>query len=197
MRKQSLKFFITLVIICLLGAYPAYRIYLVWHLNLHLEQFMARQIIAIQEKNHDDKWFASRNLVKPTKYFVYRSEAYYIHSNWFIKDDIDRGYQSYWISQTNNQRKVSSKEWIRELSKYGGGTLSWTYQIRPVSGSVVCIMVTALPPQNWTGPMHSLTGVSRWSLDTSEDSWQLTPYYDGPCEFRDTELLRTLLLYVQ
>ena len=47
---------------------------------------MAQQIITLQEKNHDDEWFNARDLVKPTEYFVFRSEAYYIHGNAFMKD---------------------------------------------------------------------------------------------------------------
>jgi hypothetical protein len=45
--------------------------------------------------------------------------------------------------------------------------------------------------------MHSVTGVSQWSTDTSKDTWQLTNYYNGMCEFKDKELLRTLLLFVE
>ncbi|MFZ1039834.1 MAG: hypothetical protein WCA79_13760 [Anaerolineales bacterium] len=196
MQKRRVIFFVTLAAICILGGYPAYRIYRVWQLNSRLEQFMAQQIIVLQENNYNDEWFKARNLVKPTEYFSYRSEAYYIYGNSFI-NDIDRTYDSYWLSRMDNQRKVSYSEWTKELSKYGDGTLSWSYQIRPVSGATVCVLVTAIPPKSWTGPMHSVTGVSKWSIDTSKNTLQMTPYYNGPCEFRDTELLRTLLFYVQ
>jgi len=158
---------------------------------------MVQQIITLQEEYFNDEWFRFFDLTKPTEYFVYRSEAYYIYKNWFVNEDIDSTYKSYWISQTNSQRKVSSEEWHKELYKYEGKTLSWQYQIRPVSGAVVCVLLQTNMPRRFTGPMNSQTGSSRWSIDTSKDVWQLTPYYDGSCEFRDTDLLRTALWYVQ
>lgn len=195
MKKQRSKTLIALAILLILGIYPAYRIYHVWHLNSRLERFMAQQIITLQEKHYDDEWFSTRDIVKPTEYFVFRSEAYYIDGNAFINK---RGgvVNSFWISQQSGEERVSPDKWKKELAKYKDNTLYWSYQIRPVSGPVVCVMVTAYLPKSWTGPMHSLTGVSTWSIDTSEPAWQLTPHWDGPCEFRDTELLRTILLPV-
>ncbi len=195
MLKNHSKVLVTLLIISLLSAYPIYRVYHAWQLNLRLERFMAHQIISLQNKNQGEQFFRERNLPIPNRYFVVRSEAYYIYGNLFMHDR-EGTFNSYWISQQGNEQRVSKEQWKEEFAKVADQTMSWTYQIRPVSGSVVCVMTTALPPNNWTGPMHSVTGVSTWSIDTSKASWQLTPYYDGPCEFRDTEILRTLLLFV-
>jgi hypothetical protein len=195
MKNQRYKNLIALAVLFILSLYPAYRIYRAWHLNSRLERFMAQQIITLQEKHYDDEWFSTRDLVKPTEYFVFRSEAYYIDGNAFINKR-EGVVNSFWISQQSGEERVSPDEWKKELAKYKDNTLYWSYQIRPVSGPVVCVMITAFPPKSWTGPMHSLTGVSTWSIDTSESAWQLTPHWDGPCEFRDTELLRTLLLPV-
>ena len=156
---------------------------------------MAQQIITVQEKNYTDEWFSARDLIKPPEYFVFRMEAYYIYGNAFMKDR-EGIIRSFWISQQNSEEKVSSDEWEKELAKYEDNTLFWSYQIRHVSGPVVCVMITACPPQSWTGPMNSLTGVSKWSIDTSTPEWELTSHRDGPCEFRDTELFRTLLFPV-
>lgn len=196
MPRLSTRTIITIVIICVIVAYPIMRIFRVWQLNSRIERFMAQQIIHIQEKNYNDEWFKERNLVKPTEYFLYRSEAYYIDGNLFMKDR-EGVINSYWISQKNDERKVSQTEWKNKLGNYGDTTLSWSYQIRPVSGSTVCVLITALPPNSWTGPMHSITGVSQWSIDTSKNTWQLTHYDNGTCEFKDKELFRTLLLFVE
>jgi hypothetical protein len=196
MKKQRSKFLVVLAVLFILGSYPAYRVYRVWYLNSRLERFMAQQIITLQEKNYDDEWFNARGLDKPAKYFVHRIEAYYIYGNAFIKDREGIA-SSFWISQQSGEKRVSHDEWNKELAKYEDNTLFWSYQIRPVSGPVVCVLITAHPPKSWTGPMHSLTGISSWSIDTSAPEWELTPHWRGPCEFRDTELLRTLLFPVQ
>jgi hypothetical protein len=195
MKKQRSKFLIVLAVLFILGSYPAYRVYRVWYLNSQLERFMAQQIITLQEKNYNDQWFSARDLVKPPEYFLFRSEAYFIYGNAFMKDR-EGVVNSFWISQQSGEEKVSPDKWKKELAKHQDNTLYWSYQIRPVSGPVVCVMITACPPQSWTGTMNSLTGVSKWSIDTSNTTWQLTPYQNGPCEFRDTELLRTLLFPV-
>jgi hypothetical protein len=100
MSRLSFRAIITIAIICVIVAYPILRIWCVWQLNSRLERFMAQQIIYLQDKNHDDKWFKGRNQLKPTEYFLYRSEAYYIDGNSFIKDR-EGVLNSYWISQKN------------------------------------------------------------------------------------------------
>ena len=195
MKKQRSKFLVVLAVLFILGSYPAYRVYRVWYLNSQLERFMAQQIITLQEKNYNDEWFNARDLVKPTEDFIFRSEAYYIYGNAFMKDR-EGVIRSFWISQQSSEERVSHDEWNKELAKYEDNTLFWSYQIRPVSGPVVCVLITSHPPKSWTSPMHSLTGISAWSIDTSAPEWELTPHWHGPCEFRDTELLRTLLFPV-
>jgi hypothetical protein len=193
-KHHSIKFIIILLI-CAFGASFAYRVCSLLQLNLRLEQFMAQQIIEIQESHYDEEFFNARGFQKPNEYFVFRSEVYYIYGNSFI-DDMEDSYDSYWISYPDIQNKVSYTEWKKELAKYGDETLSYSYQIRPGQGSVVCVLVTSLKPRSWSAGMGSV-GTSTWSIDIAQEEWQLRPHYDGPCEFRDTELLRTLLWYVQ
>ncbi len=86
MMNRHRRLFVAIAVLCILSAYPAYRIYYAWSLNSRLERFMAPQIVSLQNKHYDDQWFASRNVAKPNEYFIYRSEAYYIYGNALVKD---------------------------------------------------------------------------------------------------------------
>jgi hypothetical protein len=189
--KRQLSFkLIVLAVICILSAYLSYRVYHALQLNWRLEQFMAKQITDIQEKYYDEQWFASKMLPEPSEYFIVRIEAYLIYGNRFI-DNKEGYYISRWITSSESEKKVTLVEWEKEVSKYSEGVISWTYSIRLLSGSKVCVMLESHRPN-----AGSVGGGSKWLVDTSNSIWELEPY-EGICEFRDTDLMRTLLIYVQ
>ena len=188
--KKTMKI-VGFVIIFVFGTYLAYRIYHVWQLNMRLEKFMAQQVKGIQDKYYDEQWFKDRQITKPSEYFITRVEAYYIHGNHFFKDK-ESHYVSRWISDREGVRRITQDEPGQENSK--DWSLVWVYSIRPLSGSEVCIMLESHQP------MVSVGGTGEYTLDTSAPNWQLVkldPSKSSCNFFRDTELLRTMLVYVQ
>jgi hypothetical protein len=149
---------------------------------------MAEQIIPIQ-----DEWFSMSNYPKQSESLIRRNEAFYIYVG---KASIEGNYDSYWISSKGEYQQLLVSEWYATLVKDANGSLSWMYSIRPLSGSLVCIMLESHKPRSWTaGGMGSVAGSSAYIVDTSKSDWQLEPS-DLPCEFRDTEIFRTALLTV-
>ncbi len=199
MRKRSLIKLIAISVICVSSAYLVYRVYYVWQLNMRLENFMAQQVKGIQDRFYDEQWFKDRRITKPSDYAITRIEAYYIYGNRFFNDK-EGYYVSRWVSNNDGVRRVTQDEPVKADLNNSDGNIVWVYSIRPLSGSVVCVMLESHKPNSWTaGGMGSVAGSTEWVIDTSKSNWQLeeVDYTTSSCNFfRDTELLRTLLVYV-
>lgn len=190
MRKPSPIKSAAFAIIFVFGTYLAYRIYYVWQLNMRLEKFMAQQIKEIQDKYYDEQWFRDTQITKPSEYLITRIEAYYIHGNRFFNDK-EGYYISRWVSDREGVRRITQDESRQENPNDSG--MVWVYSIRPLSGSVVCIILESHKP------MVSVGGAGEYTLDTSTSNWQLVELdpSKSSCDFfRDTELFRTLLVFV-
>jgi len=199
MRKRSLIKFIAISAICVFSVYLSYRVYYVWQLNMRLEKFMAQQVKGVQDKFYDEQWFKDRQITKPSDYAITRIEAYYIYGNRFFNTK-EGYYISRWISDNEGVRRITKDEPIKEHPTNSDGNMVWVYSIRPLSGSTVCIMLESHKPNNWTaGGMGSVAGSSEFIIDTSKSNWELEQIDSSTSScnfFRDTELLRTLLVYV-